>query len=91
MTDTTAPQPPPQASPQPPAPPHLLDPLRLTARQRGHSEQTVAALADWSDRVYYSADAVFDAGDVLLLSEPITAQTPLATAHTSVSAHSSVP
>ena len=48
MTDTTTSPPPPQASPQPPAPPRLLDQLCLTARQRGHCEQTVAALADWS-------------------------------------------
>jgi integron integrase len=34
----------------PPAPPRLLDQLRLTARQRGHTEPTVAAFADWSRR-----------------------------------------
>jgi integron integrase len=43
-------QPTPPTSLLPPAPPRLLDQLRLTARQRGHSEPTVAAFADWSLR-----------------------------------------
>jgi hypothetical protein len=30
-----------------PPPPRLLDELRLTARQRGHAESSVAAFADW--------------------------------------------
>jgi Phage integrase, N-terminal SAM-like domain len=50
MTAGITPQPAPATSPLPPAPPRLLDQLRLTARQRGHSEQTVAAFADWSRR-----------------------------------------
>jgi hypothetical protein len=35
----------PPASPS--NPPRLLDQLRQTARQRGHQEQTVAALVNW--------------------------------------------
>ncbi len=41
---------PPNSSALPSPPPRLLDQLRLTARQRGHPEQTVTAFADWGRR-----------------------------------------
>jgi hypothetical protein len=50
MTAGTTLPPTPPASALPPAPPRLLDQLRLTARQRGHAEPTVAAFADWTLR-----------------------------------------
>src|SRR5262245_45062146 len=50
MLAAPAGQPTTQASPLPPAPPSLLDQLRLIARQHGHLEPTVAAFADWSRR-----------------------------------------
>jgi len=37
-------------TPPPPPPPRLLDQLRQAAQQRGHSEATVAAFADWGRR-----------------------------------------
>src|SRR5437762_9481691 len=40
----------PQTPAAEPAPPRLLEQLRQTARQRGHSEPAVAAFADWSRR-----------------------------------------
>src|SRR5262245_56545868 len=45
MTSTTT-----RAPTSSPAPPRLLDQLRLTARQRGHAEPVVTAFADWSCR-----------------------------------------
>jgi hypothetical protein len=50
MNADPTPQLPPPASAAAPQPPHLLDQLRQTARQRGHPEPTVAAFADWSRR-----------------------------------------
>jgi integron integrase len=47
MTASATLQPTAPTSLVPTSPPRLLDQLRLTARQRGHPEQTVAAFADW--------------------------------------------
>ena len=51
MTASPDPQATVPTSSPPAAPPRLLDQLRLTARQRGHPEPTVAAFADWSLRL----------------------------------------
>ena len=40
----------------------------------------VPAVADWEDRVYLSTNSTLDAGDVLVATEPIVSQTPLAAA-----------
>jgi hypothetical protein len=50
MPASTTPQPPPAASPFPPAPLQLLDQPRRTARQRGHGERLWSRVASTSSR-----------------------------------------
>jgi subtilase family serine protease len=53
----------------------------VTLSWKVSNSSTVTAPADWTDRVYFSLDDVWDSSDSLVASESITTQTPLIAAN----------